>query len=79
MSKERQAISDEALDRVVGGWMHFDYNNKTLRYLHEETGAVTYYDIVDFENAWKTSNAMHSQNLHEDKIIAKLLNEKYIK
>ena len=79
MSKERQAISDETLDYVVGGWMHFDYNNKTLRYEHEETGEVTYYDVLDFGNAWKTSNTMHGQNFHEDKIISKLKSEGYIK
>lgn len=79
MSKERQAISDEALDQVVGGWMHFDYNNQTLKYTHEETGAVTYYEILDFENAWKTSNSMHGDNIHEDKIIAKLKSKHYIK
>ena len=50
--------------------MNFNYNTQILTYTHEETGVVTTYQILDFENAWKTSNNMHGQNIHEDSIIA---------
>lgn len=78
MSTGRKAISDDALNQVVGGFMQFDYTEKSLKYTHEETGEVTYYDVDDFENAWKVSNSMHGQNIHEDRIIAELLNKGYI-
>ena len=76
MSKEY--INEEALDQVVGGYMNFNYNTKVLKYRHEETQAVTTYQILDFENAWKLSNALHAQNMHEDQIIARLQSEGYI-
>lgn len=76
MSKEM--INDESLDRVVGGYMNFNYNTQKLKYRHEETKVTTYYNIKDFENAWKLSNQLHSQNLHEDVIIARLIDAGYI-
>ena len=75
----REALSDDLLDRVVGGWMHFNYYTQVLTYTHEETGVVTNYDIIDFEKAWKLSNELHGQNLHEDKIMAQLMDKGYIK
>lgn len=77
MSKEM--INEEKLDQVVGGFMNFNYNTQKLTYKHEETGAVTTYDIVDFENAWKMSNSLHGQNLHEDTIIQRMMSAGYIK
>ena len=74
----REQINNNDLDKVVGGWMHFNYNTQILTYTHEETGQVTNYQINDFENAWKTSNSMHGDNYHEDDIIAKLLSNNYI-
>lgn len=75
---ERKNISDEALEYVVGGYMNMNYNTKILTYTHEETKVVTRYKILDFEKAWKTSNALHSQNVHEDNIIAELISNGYI-
>ena len=78
MSSERKAIADEALDKIVGGYMNFNYNTNVLTYTHEETGEVTTYQIDDFEHAWKLSNSMHGDNYHEDTIIETLLNKGYI-
>ena len=75
----KQLIDEENLDQVVGGLMNFNYKTKVLTYTHEETGAKTKYQILDFENAWKLSNSLHSQNLHEDKIVAQLKAKGYIK
>ncbi len=75
----KQMINEESLDQVVGGLMNFNYNTKILTYKHEETGVKTTYQILDFENAWKLSNSLHGQNLHEDKIIAQLKAKGYIK
>lgn len=74
----REALNDESLNRVVGGWMHFNYYTQVLTYTHEETGQVTNYNILDFENAWKLSNELHGQNLHEDAIMAQLMSRGYI-
>ena len=78
MSTGRKAINDDALNQVVGGKMHFNYDEMTLKYIHEETGDVTYYTVDDFEKAWKLSNSMHGNNYHEDDIIAELLSKGYI-
>jgi len=74
----KEMLNDENLEYVVGGYMNFNYNTKKLKYRHEETKAVTYYEIDDFENAWKLSNQLHAQNLHEDTIIARLKSAGYI-
>ena len=76
MSKE--FINDEALDQVVGGFLSFNYKTKVLTYTHEETGEVKKYKIDDFMAAWKMSNNLHSQCLHEDNIIAQLKAAGYI-
>lgn len=76
MSKE--IINDDSLDQVVGGFMNFNYMTKVLTYTHEENHTVTKYQIKDFEKAWKLSNALHAKNLHEDDIIAQLINNGYI-
>ena len=75
----REFINEENLEQVVGGLMNFNYNTKILTYTHEETGAKTKYQIVDFEQAWKLSNQLHGQGLHEDKIMAQLKAKGYIK
>ena len=69
----REIINEEHLDNVVGGWMHFNSNTKELTYTHEETGAVTKYKIVKYKRAWGMSSDLHSQGLHEDVIIQKML------
>ncbi len=74
----KQMINEEALDQVVGGLMNFNYKTKVLTYKHEETGAKTTYKILDFDAAWKLSNSLHAQNMHEDKIIAQLKAKGYI-
>ena len=74
----KQMINEEALDQVVGGLMNFNYKTQVLTYKHEETGAKTTYKILDFNAAWKLSNDLHGQNIHEDKIIAQLKAKGYI-
>lgn len=74
----KQMVNDEALDKVVGGFMQFNYYTQVLKYTHEELGTVTNYNILDFEKAWKLSNALHAENYHEDKIIAELKAKGYI-
>lgn len=74
----KQLVNDTELDQVVGGYMNFNYNTHILKYKHEELGTVTNYNILDFEQAWKLSNKLHAQNLHEDKIIQQLIDNKYI-
>lgn len=69
----REMIKEEALDGVVGGFMHFDPAAATLTYTHEETGAVTQYHIYKYNTAWQMSNYYHSQGIHEDEILAKML------
>jgi hypothetical protein len=75
---DRAKINEESLDQIVGGYMNFNYHTNILTYTHEETNAVTKYQIKNFEKAWKRSNELHAQNLHEDKIIADLLSHDYI-
>lgn len=74
----RELLNDESLEKVVGGFLHFNYYTNVLTYTHEETGVVTTYDIYDFENAWKLNNTMHGENKHEDVIIQTLLDNGYI-
>lgn len=74
----KEIIPEEVLDKVVGGYMNFNYYTKILTYTHEETGEVTTYKILDFQNAWSLSNTLHGQNIHEDTIIAQLKSNKYI-
>lgn len=74
----RELINDQSLEQVVGGYMNFNYHTNILTYKHEETGVTTKYTIKDFENAWKLSNQLHAQNMHEDKIIAELKAKHYI-
>ena len=69
----REMMNEDALDQVVGGFMHFNANTKVLTYTHEETGAVTTYQILQYNRAWGMSNALHTQGLHEDDIIGKML------
>ena len=75
---ERERLNDDNMEYVVGGYMNMNYNTKILTYTHEETKNVTRYQILDFENAWKLSNELHSQNHHEDSIIAELISRGYI-
>ena len=75
---KNQILSDEELDQVIGGLMNFNYDTKVLTYTHEERKTVTKYNIVDFEKAWKLSNARHAENVHEDNIIAEMLSKGYI-
>ena len=74
----RELVNDEALEQVVGGLMNFNYYTQVLTYTHEELGTVTKYKILDFKKAWVMSNELHGQNLHEDKIIAQLIESGYI-
>ncbi len=74
----REMLNDNALDKVVGGFMHFNYATQILTYTHEETGEVTTYKIHDFEHAWKLSASMHGDNRHEDVIMQALLDNGYI-
>lgn len=74
----REMLNEDSLDKVVGGFMHFNYYTKVLTYTHEETGAVTTYDIYDFEKAWKLSSKMHGDNKHEDVIMQTLIDNGYI-
>jgi len=73
----RQAINDNSLEQVVGGLMRFNYNTQILTYTRED-GSVTTYNILDFDNAWERSNALHGKNVHEDRIIEDLINSGYI-
>lgn len=75
----KEFLNEESLDQVVGGYMNFNYKTKVLTYRHEETKEVTKYEITNFEEAWKLSNELHAQNLHEDIIIARLKSAKYIR
>ena len=74
MSRE-EINNDEMLESVAGGFMHFDKPSMTLTYTHEETGAVTTYKILKYNTAWQMSNYYHSQGIHEDVILAKMLAE----
>ena len=78
MAKNMEMLNDDALGQIGGGYMNMNYNTNVLTYTHEETQAVTTYQILDFEKAWKESNRMHAENYHEDQIIAYLKSNGYI-
>ena len=75
----KEMLSDEILEEVSGGHMHWNQSTKVMTYTHEETGAVTQYQCPKFNRAWRLSNTYHSQNLHEDEIIGLLLQDGCIK
>lgn len=77
MANERKAIKEEDLDKVVGGAFIFDRGTETLTYYHDD-GSVTTHKILDFDNAWYSSNNWHAKNYPEDKILGGLISRGYI-
>ena len=71
-----QKLNDNDLDQINGGLM--DFNGDVLTYTSPETGVVTTYTILNYDEAWKMSNDMHAQNYREDTIIKKLKQNGYI-
>ena len=77
MSSERINLSSEELEKVVGGFFHFNTNTMTMKYTHED-GTVTYHKILNAEKAWEMSNQMHAKRIPEDDILKELIDNKYI-
>ncbi len=73
----KNILDDELLDEVVGGLFKWNPNTMMLKYIHDD-GSETYYKVLDFQKGWELSNNLTGQFMDEDKIIARLIAEKYI-
>ena len=76
MSK-RRALSESEIESVVGGAFVFNRESETLTYYHDD-GSVTTYKILDYDNAWYSSNNWHAKNYSEDVMIDGLISRGYI-
>ena len=74
---ERKIIEDKNLEKVVGGFFHFNGNNGTITYSHKD-GSQTVHQVLDMDKAWETSNMMHAQKIPEDDIMRELENKGYV-
>ncbi len=77
MSEGRKIIDEKSLEKVVGGFFHFNTNNNTITYSHKD-GSKTVHKILDLDKAWETSNNMHAKKIPEDDIMKELENKGYV-
>ena len=74
----KQIISDEDLDKVVGGLFEFYKKSGYVKFTHQDE-TVTQHDIVDYDKAWELCCELEAKNWDEDKILQELITKKYIK
>ena len=74
---KRELCTDKELEMVVGGFFHFNSNNKTMEYTHED-GSTTIHRVIDMEKAWEISNYLHGKHIPEDDILKQLVDYNYI-
>lgn len=77
MSTKFNAISDDELENISGGYMQFDQPTKVLTYYHKD-GSITQHQILQFKNAYSANNDMHTQGIPEDDILANLIAMGYV-
>lgn len=73
----RKALNENELENVVGGAFVFDSSTSTLTYYHDD-GSITQHTILDYNNAWNSSNKWHARNYTEDDILNGLISRGYI-
>ena len=73
----RRALFDNEVENVIGGAFVFNRKSETLTYYHDD-GAVTTYHILDYDNAWNSSNRGHASNQSEDDILQTLISRGYV-
>ena len=73
----RRAIDDTELENVVGGAFIFNQDAGTLTYYHDD-GSVTVHTILDYDNAWYSSNSWHANNYPEDTILQGLIKKGFV-
>ena len=77
MSEGRKIIDDKSLEKVVGGFFHFNGYDETITYSHKD-GSQTVHKVLDMDKAWETSNNMHAKNIPEDDIMKELQDKGYV-
>ena len=77
MDKDREMISEENLEKVVGGLFEWFPSYDQLKFTHDD-GSVTRHKILDYEKGWALSTSLHEQNVPEEEILARLIAKKYI-
>lgn len=73
----RRVLSDNEVENVIGGAFVFNREAETLTYYHDD-GSVTTHHILDYDNAWYSSNKWHASNHREDDILQGLIDRGYV-
>ena len=73
----RKELNEAELENVVGGAFVFNKDAGTLTYYHDD-GTITVHTILDYNNAWYSSNRWHANNYTEDVILNGLIKRGYI-
>lgn len=77
MANDRIEVNNSELEHVVGGYFDFNGSTNILTYTHND-GRKTTHKILKYSKAWEMSNQMHGQNISEDKILAAMIDAKYV-
>ncbi len=77
MSGEKIILSEDILDKVVGGLFAFHSSTNTVDFTRPD-GSVTTYKVKDMDNAFSTACLMEAKKKPEEEIFRELVRLGYI-